>query len=392
MVDSQELARQTNDLTRFGRFDEANRLLGQVLKDDPDRFDARLELIKVALFQDKTADAHKLITEATQIDPSNPHLIALEGVWYLESQQYRNAVAALSWAAQNLPQDSNVLLNLAIGLRNLGDLSNAESFVLTSLTLNPLSELAHYEYSRILAQTGRMPEAMREVLKSIEINPYFVTGYMTLAQYFTSKGKIDAAIKLYESGVKIAPDIDLFYGQLALLYEQKEDFKAALKCVQHLAQSNGAYQDYLRIGIYSLVLKKVPEAEAAFNRALKIDPQRWEAYYNFGEMRVFQNKLPEATKLYNEALKRVGERDSRPYNGVGLMHILRDKGKGAEEMLKKALAINPRSFEATLNMALLFKTQGDPKMAQEWAKRALVLAGNDEIKRRQTHQFLGQLN
>jgi protein O-GlcNAc transferase len=391
MVNIEELVRKTTDLTRFGRFDEANKVLSKALKDDPECFEARLEQIKVALYQDKTADAHKLISEATQINPSDPRLIGLEGVWYLESKQFKNALAALSWAAQTLPEDANMHLNLAIALRNLGDYSNAEAEILTSLTLNPLSELAHYEYSRILMLTGKSQEAMMHVLKAIEINPYFVMGYMTLAEYFKSQKRIDSAIRLFEAGIKITPDIDLFYGQLALLYEQKEDFKSALKCVKHLAKKSGAYPDYLRIGIYSIILKKIPDAEKAFMQAIKLDPKRWEAYYNLGEMRLAQNKIGEATQYYREALSRVGQVDSRPYNGMGLALVVGAKGKGAEELFKKALEINPRSFEATLNMALLFKTLKDKKKAQEWAKRALALAGDDANKQTQVNRFLNDL-
>jgi len=392
MINAQQIVYETSQLFRYGRFNDANKLLLKILKEDPNCFEARLEQIRSCLFQDEKEEASKLIGEAAALFPNDPRLVALQGIWFLENQQYNGAQAALSWAVQLLPEDSVVHLNLAITLRNLGQTKEAEKHIIKSLILNPASEFAHFEYSRILMLQGRKKQALEQMVKTLECNIYFIPGFVALTNYLKMQNQIDTAINLYEDAIKTAPDVEFFYGQLALLYEEKGDFSKALLPAKHLANTNNSYYDHLRVGIYTFLSGEIKEAENIFLACIKRDDKKWDAYYNLGEIYLTQKQIEKAKEYYQKATDRVNNLDSRPFNNLGIIALSQNDVKTAEEFFAKALKINPNSFEATLNMALLFKKRGDKITAKDWAQKAKMVAQNNKDQIKKTLDFIKGLN
>lgn len=377
MVDPAEVVQKTTDFARFGKFAEAEAYLAKIRKEDPRCFEAELEQIRIALFQDKVADAYQRIGEAAKKFPEDPRLVGLQGVWFIETQDFKAAAAALSWVLERNPSDSIAALNLGIAYRNLGQIHESEGALLKSLSLNPMSELAHYEYSRILTLKGRFEDAMQEILKAIRINPYFLIAYMTLTQYLRAVKRLDIAIKTYEIAIKIAPDVDFFYGQLANLYEETEDYKSALKYVKHLASKGNNYLDHMKIGIYSMMLQDYAASESAFKRAVELGPDRWQTYYNYGELKYVQGNMKEAQKLYEKAMQLVGDLDSRPYNALGLVLMYQGQLDKADSLFHKSIQINPNAVPPLMNLAVVARNKKNFAKAREWAEKAAELARDD---------------
>ncbi len=388
MINPQELVKQTSDFFRFGKFEEAETLLDRTLKENPNCFEARLEQIRSALFQDNIDNAFQLIGEAAAIYPNDPRLVALQGIWFLEKQEFKGAEAALSWAAKVLPEDSNIRLNWAIASRNLGDIQKAEEEILKSLSLNPASELAHFEYSRILMLQGKIQDAVLQILKSIDCNIYFITGFIAITKYLKLKKDLDAAILLYKDAIRIAPNVDFFYGQLAILYEEKGDYAAALPYAQHLAETNKSYYDDLRVGIYTFLSGNAADAESIFLKCIKRDASKWDAYYNLGEIYLMQNKVDEANTHYQKAADLVNSLDSRPFNQLGVIALSKNDFKKAADYFQKAISINQNAFEPVFNMALTCKKSGDTLAVSDWGQKAFILAGDNVSKKYEVQKLL----
>lgn len=377
MAEAAQITQKTLELTRFGKFAEANQYLDQILKQDPKQLEAYLEKIRVALYQDKLQDASDLIQTASQINPSDPRLVALQGAWFIEAEQYQGAVAALSWVLERVPNDALSAVNLGIAHRHLGQIHEAEGALLKALVLNPLSDIAHYEYSRILTLRGRFEEAMQEVLKTIRINPYFLTAYMTLTEYFKAANRIDAAIKLYEIAIKIAPDVDFFYGQLATLFELKQDYRSALHFAQVLADKNQNFMDFVKVGNYHSYLGQLDEAKAAYEKAKVLGSDKWQPYYNLGELMLIQNQIEQARPYYEKSIELVKKQDSRPYNGLGLVVLSEKNWAKAAELFEQAHQINPDNPAPLMNLAVAYRNLKQIDKAKGYAQMALPLAQDD---------------
>ena len=87
----------------------------------------------------------------------------------------------------------------------------------------------------------------------------------------------------------------------------------------------------------------------AYNKALAIEPDYADAYYNMGMARQRQGKLEEAIKAYNKAID-INPDYADAYNNMGV--VLQDQGKQEEavEAYIRALSIKPDYAEAYNNM------------------------------------------
>lgn len=393
MTNDQELVAKTSKLFRFGKFTEANQLLDKTLKKDPKSFTALLEQIRSALFQNKINEASDLIQKATELEPKNPRLYALQGIWFLENKQYDGAEAALTWAAEQLPKDATIQLNLAITFRNLGKLNLAKEHIIKSMSLETGNAFAHYEYSKILFLLEDRKAALFELVRSLECDIYFIPGFIALTRILKAEGKIDAAIKLYEDSIRTAPEVEFFFAQLVILYEEKGEYKKALPYSKHLAQLNDTYFYNLRYGIDTFMSGDTKEGERIFWDCIKRNDKLWDAYYNLAEIYLTQLQFGKAEEFYKKAVERLKKQDSRPYVGLSFLAIGKNDDKAAEKYLNEALAINPNSIPANLNMGVVYKKRNDKIKAKEWAMKAMkvALSQNNLAEHKKIQTFIDKL-
>jgi tetratricopeptide (TPR) repeat protein len=91
------------------------------------------------------------------------------------------------------------------------------------------------------------------------------------------------------------------------------------------------------------------------------------AHYYLGRIANQKGNYPEAIAQLQMALKAYPNY-AEAYAEMGLVHLKQKDYPGARDDLQKALAINPDSYTANLNLMILYQRIKDPK-ADEQAKR-----------------------
>ena len=117
---------------------------------------------------------------------------------------------------------------------------------------------------------------------------------------------------------------------------------------------------------------KLEEAIAAFKKAISIKPDFPEAYNNLGNAFKDQGKLEEAIVAFNKAIS-IKPDFSGAYYNIG--NALKDQDKLVEaiEAYTKALSIKPDYAEVYNNMGIVLKKQGKPVEAIEAYTKALAI-------------------
>ena len=129
------------------------------------------------------------------------------------------------------------------------------------------------------------------------------------------------------------------------------------------------------IGIVLQKQGKLEDAIKAYQRALKIKPDHANTHNNMGVVLQEQGKLDAAIKAYLRALK-VRPQYADPHSNMG--NALRDQGKYDEaiEAYKRALKIKPEYAEAYYNMSVVLQNQGELEDVIEACRRALKIKPN----------------
>ena len=126
------------------------------------------------------------------------------------------------------------------------------------------------------------------------------------------------------------------------------------------------------LGIENYVAKQVDEAIKYYNKAIELNPQFAEAFYNRGLAKADLGKPEEAIKDYDRAIK-LNPLYSKAYNNRGTAKA--DLGK-PEEAIKdydRAIKLNPKNPNAYSNRGLTKTALGTPQEAVKDYDKAIEL-------------------
>ncbi len=141
-----------------------------------------------------------------------------------------------------------------------------------------------------------------------------------------------------------------------------QDFKLGEKA---LDESNPFHADlFVTKGFAEYYLGKSTEASLDFNRAIKLDPARYEALSGLSSIMIDQRRYPEAGQYLAKALQYEKNYD-RMWSNYGNLLLHFDMFKKGYEVFKRAVSLNPANISAQngWGVALLENDQLDKSLA-----------------------------
>lgn len=258
-----------------------------------------------------------------------------------------------------------------------------------------------FQQALALHEQGRFDEAeslYRQILETAPRNPDVLNLLGLVAQ---AKGIHNEAVELFYKAVCEAPTHAPFYFNLALSldlwdkpHEALDNYRKALKI------DPGIKEAWNNIGTLCQKLGQAAEAETAYRRAAALDSEYAEPRVNLARMKKDLSELKALAKRFpHDALSlyfladehyRAGEYDlaaeyaaqasaNAPTDAEikilsGLICLAQENTAEARICFQKALALDPRSVPALVNLANLETTAGEYETAEKHYKRALELS------------------
>jgi tetratricopeptide (TPR) repeat protein len=206
--------------------------------------------------------------------------------------------------------------------------TNAETLWEDTLNKNPDSWLAHGQIGKIRLKQGRLDEALmhmnrRQALASytIAINPNIIaTGYCELAIISEAQGKLDDAVNYYQKALYgfSEPANAIIYYNLGKVFAKEGKVELATENFhQAIDIDPNSYEAYFEWGNAMLDWSEGIQGEARekllsescekYKKAIDIKPDYYQAYYNWGNTLVEWSKGKEGElreKLLGEACEK----------------------------------------------------------------------------------------
>ncbi len=143
-------------------------------------------------------------------------------------------------------------------------------------------------------------------------------------------GRSDLAEPLVKRGLEADPDSPFGHALLALCRHHQDRDGAVAEAREAVALGPDLPFCHYVLGMVLLKAKQVPEAEAAAQVALELDPENENHLALLGHVRVAQKRHPEALALAEQGLRV----DPNDLNCLNLrIHVLRQLGRNAEAQL-----------------------------------------------------------
>jgi serine/threonine protein kinase len=220
--------------------------------------------------------------------------------------------------------------------------------------------------------------------QSVRAYEYYLRGRQLVHQ--RRPETLDAAEDMYRRAIALDPDYALAYAGLAdsssfrffehaggdeALAQAESASRRALKLDPDLAEAHASR------GLTLTYQRRFDEAAGEFERAMQLDPSLYEAPYYYARSLQAEGRFLPAVELYERASSlRIDDYDSLFFAGIIYFGLGRaeegfDRCKRGIAAAERAISLNPGDSRAMYSGAIALERVGEPKRAEEWARRAV---------------------
>jgi len=263
-----QLLQQAVALHQRGDLPQAEALYAEVLRREPDNFDA-LHLMGVLARQGGAPQsAIELIGQAIAIDAGKAIAHCNLGAALQDAGRQPEALASYERALALQPTYPMALANRGNALRKLGRLDEALASYDAALAQQPAYPEALGNRGIALHLMGRRAEALESFGKSLTLNPNLAESYCGAAVTLQSLGRHEDAKEAYRNAIEAKPSYAEAWTSYGTLMQRSGDYDGALHCHEHaLALQPGSAQAHLHRANALRALNRTGEAAAAYRDA-----------------------------------------------------------------------------------------------------------------------------
>lgn len=215
---------------------------------------------------------------------------------------------------------------------------------------------------RVLADAGRLTEAVEHYSEALRIKPDFADAHSNLGVALKAQGKIIEAIHHYREALLIDPKSVKAHNNLAnALIERQGVTDEAINLLKEALRLNLNFVEaYSSLSVALIKIGKTDEAIDLLKIALQINPHAAVTYVNLGGALMLLNKSDEALINFKKALK-INPDIAEAHVNLGIILYNKERPDEAIAHFRKALLIDPDNDEAqfNLNKALAFLNEID---------------------------------
>lgn len=358
----------------------AEAALAGLLKQKSDDLDGQVLKARVHLAKRETNQAIQTLQKVVKVEPrlaAARYYLALAQVQTDNVQQARQEAQEAIKIAPGYA-DARVLLarlNIQAGTPRLA-IEDLQKLVAANPRLAPAWRVLG---SAHLAQ--RQPaKAVEAYRKLVALTPDDAGAHNLLGVALRAHGKPADAGRSFAKALELSPGLVEPLARLVTLDFAAKQSDAALARVrkQLVAHPDSAAHQNL-LGRVHLARGERDQAEAAWLKALELDPSVGDAYLRLARLYAERGQHDEAIARLEKAVS-VNPRDLRALLLAATVHQQRGDIARAREAYEKALVLRPRLAAAANNLAYLISTHGgdqDQERALELAQRAREIAPDD---------------
>ena len=356
----------------------------------------------------QVAEAIEVVDAVIAEDPSNAEASFVRGKSQIAQGDPSSAVESLRDAIAAKPDWPQAHFVLGSALLMTGDLHRARAELARAVELNggllPArkllvrvhAELGEHEYAiqngrrylgrepddeevRILVAQSMVRLAMydeaMEVLKAIpeegrSVEALFAVGRVSMAQ-----NKTQAAREAFALAAEERPHDPNILNSLLAVYEAEGKVEEGIKLVDDALKANPDSADLWHVsGLAGIRTRDFPGAQAAFQKAIELEPDRVESYNQLARLYAAGGQLDKALQQYVDASKQQPD-NATIRHFLGVLYEMTGDSKKASEQYEVALQKDSNLAQTKNNLAYMMAEESRDldralKLAQE-AKAAL---------------------
>lgn len=306
--------------------------------------------------------AEKLLMNLLRQNPDTPEALELLGSVYLRADRFENALSIYKKLAEIHPGNAEILSNLGSIYRRLGKYEESIAALLEAKKTGDDVETVLYNLGNTYKQMGNYAEAALCFSDVIERKPDDVLAYNHLGSIHALSGRHDLALQAYRRGLQIDPNHPFIHYNMAHSYETlARPIEAAAEYNAALKTKPGWLDALHDLAVFYIRQKDEPSSVATLRRILAVDASDVRALVEMGGIAGKGGRNDEALAYFRKAIA------TDPANVkavLGLVQIYEKQGQFEEAVveLKSLQTANPKSVEILVHLArILLRIQQYPE-------------------------------
>lgn len=166
--------------------------------------------------------------------------------------------------------------------------------------------VAENEYGGALLQLGRVNDAYPHFLRAAELHPSDPLSHSNIGAYLHQHGRLAEAVRQYEIAVSLTPDPRLLattYANLGSAYAEMGNYAEAQDAFDKSIRLNpNRFNTWIGMGLLAKREGRLDEASSNFMRSVELQPTG-EAYLQLGRTLEMSGRTADAAAAYGLALK-----------------------------------------------------------------------------------------
>jgi Tfp pilus assembly protein PilF len=388
-----------------GKVDTGIEVLNELLKIKKNDRQSLLLLAEIYISRDDDAKAEKSIQTVLAANKNDGNAHFLNGRILRRRREYDKAMTEFDTAIKLDVSLSPSYLEKANLLLIRGDLDACEATLRAALQQNRNYLPARGANAKLLTLRQRPQEALNQAQEVLSVMPNNEDALGARAEAFRISGKLadsrkdwirlceiqpkspdypyrlgvvealignkTAAIAAYRKALELRPDFSAAINDILYLQIQDKKFEAAFVELDRLSKTSFPQDEINKFrGRVYLAKGDAIAAEAAFNKALQINPRNYQIYIMLAQLNLQRNNLPQAIKEVDKAIAGNDKFSPAFLQKAYYLEQSRDISSAIANY-RKALALDSNNAVAANNLAwLLCESSGNLEEALSLSQAA----------------------
>lgn len=287
-----------------GQFTDAQKLLSQVLQQEPNNHEALNLLAWLANAQGNPAFSEQCLRRAMELQPNHPVYLHNLGALLNGRGLADEAIDLFNRAAALDPNYADPLVKLGLVAEARNDLPRAMELYRRAIALAPVHAEAYCNLGDVLVKTGALAESLDAYGRALSINPRLAEAHANRATALDKLGREDDAFADLVRAVQINPNMAPALAALAQMHARRKEFEQAIAMFRRaiaIDPSNSHF--YGGLGIVQIRLGQYEQAVENCRKAIQLLPTFVDPYVNMGLALTDLGEHDQALKAYEKALE-----------------------------------------------------------------------------------------
>jgi tetratricopeptide (TPR) repeat protein len=360
-------------LTSQGRYAQAEDSFNNALKINPGAVAARVELARLRMRHDPT-DAALLATQATQSDPHNLDARLTLARALMQKQDFTASENLLRDIIRVSPDVAVAHAQLGVVLLRRHDSAAARAEFTRALEIDPVQIESIEGLTTLDYAAGHRDEAVARLEALIAREPNNAALLMVGARAYATTNNLDGAERLLLKSIDINPAEVRAYSMLGSVYlAQKRLTAARAQFEKAVGGQERPVGPLTLIGMIDLMENRVPEAQQAFERVIKLDPKAAVAANNLAWIYTEHGGSLDAALELAQVARGQMPNDPSVNDTLGWIYFKKGSLDQAITVLRHSLDLDPKNANAAYHLALAVEKNGDRSQARQLLQRYLAL-------------------